>query len=105
MDTQDLKSYLDQNFATKRELQEFRGVVEARFTHLEGKIDAGLNEARVYNEDTKCQIGVLFEEMKHQFHVVLEALEPLPHRVANHESRIQRLEDEVTVLKPAPIRR
>lgn len=94
MDVQDVKHYLDDRFATKEDL-----------SRLERKVDDGFVEIRREFRETAHQMGIMFEEMKSQFQVVLEVLEPLSPVIAAHEARIQKLEEGMIVVNLAVSRR
>lgn len=114
MDVQDLKSYLDDNFATKQDLERFATKQDLeRFATKEDlkkfatkeDLKEGLQILRTEFQQSHRHLGVLFEEMKGQFQVVLEALEPLSPRIIEHETRIQKLEDDIIVVNMAVTRR
>lgn len=90
---QELFDRLD-SYVTKVEFENHSRMVENRFDTMDRKIDERFEEAKRF-------MGVLHEDMRHNFQLALEILAPLAPRMTDHEQRLQNLEEQVSIVKAA----
>lgn len=85
--------------AVKNDVLEIRTDLHTLERGVDERFDSMDRKMKEYFEESKRFMGMLHEDMRHQFKTALEILEPLAPRVTSYELRIQALEEDVAILK------